>query len=106
MLYNTTTIVTLTRIDYHSCVLLQHWTKLQADEPWPKDRAQHAACCINFGSEDPQLLISGGKDIVGRVLDDAWLLNVNSAKWKEVSGHCILCTQPGSLNSVTRLWQL
>ena len=44
---------------YH---LFQEWTKLEKTEgaPWPVGRDSHAACCLNFGEDDPQLLITGG----------------------------------------------
>ena len=70
---------------YH---LFQEWTKLEKTEgaPWPVGRDSHAACCLNFGEDDPQLLITGGVDDNGNSLQDAWILDVNSGRWREVSG--------------------
>ena len=44
----------------------------------------HAACCINYGEQHPQLLVTGGRDKDGKTLRDAWLLDVDSGTWKEV----------------------
>ena len=30
--------------------------------PWPGERADHAACCLNFGQEHLQILVTGGWD--------------------------------------------
>ena len=71
---------------YH---LFQEWTKLEKPEgaPWPVRRDSHAACCLNFGEDDPQLLVSGGvEDKNGNTLSDAWILDVNAGRWREVSG--------------------
>ena len=50
------------------------------------DRSSHAACCLNFGEEHPQLLVTGGVDKNGNTLGDAWILDVKSGRWREVSG--------------------
>ena len=67
-------------------VAVQNWTKMNkpAGAAWPKKRSDHAACCLNYGQEHPQLLISGGLDNADKTLGDAWLLNVASGTWKEV----------------------
>ncbi len=71
---------------------LQHWTKLQrGGGPWPKGRSSHAACCINYDSDSPLLLISGGIDSDGNTLKDAWLLNINAGSWKEVGWLQCMC---------------
>ena len=79
--------------------MCQHWTKLEKTEgaPWPVGRDSHAACCLNFGEEDPQLLVTGGVDESvkvtggvdnnGNTLSDAWILDVKSRRWREVSDH-------------------
>ena len=54
--------------------------------PWPVERASHAACCLNYGEEHSQLLVTGGKGNYTTTLQDAWILDVNSGRWKEVSG--------------------
>ena len=73
---------------YVLCHLSQQWTKLERAEgaPWPVGRSSHAACCLNYGEEHPQLLITGGVDIYDNTLQDAWILDVNSGRWREVSG--------------------
>ena len=51
-------------------------------------RSSHAACCINYGEDHPQVLVSGGVVFNSHrheALSDLWLLDVDSAKWKEVS---------------------
>ena len=72
----------------HSSHLPQKWTKLERPRgaPWPVDRFYHAACCLNYGEEQPQLLVTGGWDKYGNTLKDAWILDVNSGRWREVSG--------------------
>ena len=71
----------------HGVVIMQHWSKLEhpEGEPWPVGRARHAAVCLGYGGDHPQLLVTGGKDAVRKVLSDAWLLDVKSGKWREVS---------------------
>ena len=81
------------------CVLFhfsQEWTKLERPRgaPWPVERSGHAACCLNYAEECPQLLVTGGLDKNGITLQDAWILDVNSGTWREVSGneHMNVCT--------------
>ena len=68
--------------------LSQEWTKLERPDgaSWPVRRDSHAACCLNYGEEHPQLLVTGGVDNNGTTLSDAWILDVNSRRWREVSG--------------------
>ena len=47
-------------------------------------RSWHAACCLNYGEEHPQLLVSGGVDEDGNTLRDLWVLDVEAGTWKEV----------------------
>ena len=70
------------------CHLSQEWTKLERlrGAPWPVERAGHAACCLNYGEEHPQLLVTGGVDNNGTTLQDAWILDVKSGRWSEVNG--------------------
>ncbi len=53
-------------------------------EPWPVGRSRHAACCLNYGQDHPQLLVHGG---VGNdsTLGDVWILSVDTGKWSEVN---------------------
>ena len=78
-------IIVYINSDAHS-LLLQHFTKLDHSRrgPWPVRRSVHAACCINYGEEHSQLLVSGGRDNDNNTLSDMWLLDVNSRTWKEV----------------------
>ena len=48
-------------------------------------RIHHAACCLNYGEEHPQLLVSGGLDNHRKTLRDLWVLDVEAGTWKEVS---------------------
>ena len=57
------------------------------------ERDLHAACCLNFGDVHPQLLITGGVDKKGKTLSDAWLLDINTRRWREVREveGCVVC---------------
>ena len=65
---------------------MQHWSKVEhpVGEPCPVGRSAHAAVCLGYGGDHPQLLVIGGKDADDHVLGDAWLLDVQSGKWREV----------------------
>ncbi|XP_064393177.1 uncharacterized protein LOC135340747 isoform X2 [Halichondria panicea] len=54
-------------------------------EPWPVRRSRHAACCLNYGQDHPQLLVHGGRDNDTKTLGDMWILDVDTAKWTEVT---------------------
>ena len=54
-------------------------------EPWPVERSQHAACCLNYGQDHPQLLVYGGVDNGSKSLGDMWMLDVDTVQWTEVS---------------------
>ncbi len=54
-------------------------------EPWPVERSVHAACCLNYGQDHPQLLVYGGQDNDVTALGDMWTLNVDTVQWTEVS---------------------
>ena len=71
---------------------MQHWSKLDhhVGEPWPVGRSRHAAVCLDCGGAHPQLLVIGGLDNGGKVLSDAWLLDVQSRKWREVRVQMVL----------------
>ena len=47
-------------------------------------RSLHAACCLSYGEEYPQLLVSGGLDEDDNNLRDLWVLDVEAGTWKEV----------------------
>ena len=63
---------------------MQHWSKREHPEGecWPVGRAYHAAVCLGYGGDHPQLLVTGGALV--KVLSDAWLLDIKSSKWREV----------------------
>ena len=70
-------------------------TKLLATalDPTPQEeRCWHAACCLNYGQQHPQLLVTGGFN--GRVLGDAWILDIDGGKWRKVKRkfRCVYCT--------------
>ena len=67
---------------------LQHWSTLNKSGagPWPEGRSHHAACCLNYGDEYPQLLVTGGLDRQGKPLADIWTLGIKRGSWKKV-GH-------------------
>ena len=48
------------------------------------ERSLHAACCLNYGEEHPQLLVNGGWDKDGNALRDFWVLDVEAETWSEV----------------------
>ena len=76
---------------------LQHWSKLEKAEgaPWPEERCDHAACCLNYDQQHPQLLVTGGVKRTQEILEDAWILDVDRKKWKQVreeySTLCDIC---------------
>lgn len=53
--------------------------------PWPEERARHAACCLNYGKDYPQILLTGGRDRHDKPLTDAWILDVDRKRWRKVS---------------------
>ena len=52
--------------------------------PWPEGRVSHAACCLNYGQQYPQLLVYGGLNIMGKALEDVWILAVERGNWRKV----------------------
>ena len=57
------------------------------------ERFSHAATCLNYKDEHPQLLVTGGVDKDGKALSDAWLLDINTERWREVREveGCVVC---------------
>ena len=55
----------------------------KSGEAWPIGRVEHAACCLGFG-ERPQLLLIGGLYEGNKTLNDIWILDLESMKWREV----------------------
>ena len=48
-------------------------------------RADHATVCLDYGGDRPQLVVTGGCDASENVLNDVWIMDVQSGMWKEVS---------------------
>ena len=80
-------IIELTMCVYQYMYVPQEWTKLErpVEVPWPDERYAHATCCLNYGEERPQLLVTGGWNKNETILNDAWILDVKSGSWKTVS---------------------
>ena len=55
-------------------------------------RCFHIAACLGYGGQHKTVLISGGLGMI--ILDDLWLLDVESGRWEEVSellfSYCVL----------------
>ena len=47
-------------------------------------RKDHAAVSLGYNGDRPQLLVTGGADDNNTVLNDAWMLDLKSGRWKEV----------------------
>lgn len=62
----------------------------KSGEAWPIGRVEHAACCLGFG-ERPQLLLIGGLYEGNKTLNDIWILDLESMKWREVHTLDIFC---------------
>ena len=54
-------------------------------QPHPVGRSYHATVCLGYGGDHPQLLVIGGRDGSKKILNDAWMLEVESGHWREVS---------------------
>ena len=64
--------------------LFGYFKYTREQQPWPFERANHAACCLGFGSEYPHLLVIGGECGDWKGLKDCWLFDVSRRRWKEV----------------------
>ena len=53
------------------------------DDVWPMGRQNHAAICLGYGEDHPQLLVTGGW--YAAALNDTWLLDLKEKIWKEVN---------------------
>ena len=82
---------------YHGIVIIQKITKIKPkskEDKWPKMRlGHHAACCLDFNTKSPQLLISGGRIKHELPPKDIWILNLPAQEWNQV------CTQHTNLNA-------
>ena len=80
----------------HTCIMyrytctipfiLQNWTKVNKSGggPWPEERSTHAAVCLNYGQQYPQLLVTGGRGRQGKRLADVWILDIERGSWRKV----------------------
>ena len=48
------------------------------------ERSLHAATCLGYGGDRPQLLVTGGRDKFNMILNDVWILDLASGRWREV----------------------
>ena len=76
---------------WYLCPPTQEWRKLDCHEPCPVERSCHAAVCIGYGLEHPQLLVIGGWDENLEVLNDCWMLDIMSGNWREVRLQKLRC---------------
>ena len=47
-------------------------------------RIFHAAVCMEYGGDRPQLVIIGGVGAGDKVVNDVWIMDVQSGRWKKV----------------------
>ena len=67
----------------HSVLFMQHFSKMDTQGgSCPEARYSHAAVCLGYGGDHPQLLVTGG--LGNGVLSDVWMLDVQSGRWREV----------------------
>ena len=67
---------------------------ISKEDKWPKMRlGHHAACCLDFNTKNPQLLISGGRIKHELPPKDIWILNLPAQEWNQV------CTRHTNLNA-------
>ncbi len=48
----------------------------------PSPRSSHAAVCLDYNTNNPQLLVIGGLD--DKTLSDVWCLDVQAQSWQQV----------------------
>ena len=72
-------------------MLLQNWRRLNRSEggPWPEEREWHAACCLNYGEQFPQILMTGGLDKQNKSLADVWILDIERENWTKVRRYLV-----------------
>ncbi len=51
--------------------------------PQPSPRGYHAAVCLDYNTNNPQLLVIGGYDGI-KILSDVWSLDVQAQSWQQV----------------------
>ena len=69
----------------------------------PVARSHHAAVCLHYGKDSPQVLITGGLDNGGKALSDLWVLDILSGSFKEVStdGGLFICRSQSAVYLVS-----
>ena len=50
--------------------------------PQPSPRRRHAAVCLDYNTNNPQLLVIGGYD--DKALSDVWCLDIQAQSWQQV----------------------
>ena len=65
---------------------LQHWSKelVSTGGPQPRGRYAHAAVALSS-----QALLSSGGFGGGKELNDCWILDLSTWRWREVGGHSL-----------------
>ena len=59
-------------------------------ELWPVVTiGQHAACCLGFNTEHPQLLVTGGRSNGDTPIEGTWCFDVAKKRWTEVINNII-----------------
>ncbi len=53
--------------------------------PQPSPRSYHAAVCLDYNNNNPQLLIVCGDD--DKTLSDVWCLDVQAQSWQQVRSY-------------------
>ncbi len=53
--------------------------------PQPSPRSRHAAVCLDYNNNSPQLLVAGKHD--GEASSDVWCLNVQTQSWQKVRSY-------------------
>ena len=57
---------------------------MSGGKSWPEKRSFHAACCLNYGQQYPQLLVTGGLNTEDKPLADSWILDIERNHWRNV----------------------
>ena len=88
----------------HGVIFMQNWSKMDkhVGESSPVGRYGHAAVCLNYGEDQPQIFIFGGYD-GGKRLNDGWILDVQSERWRGVSSLLTCCTVCDTFYTLVRI---
>ena len=87
-------------VSSHSVIFMQHWSKLEIQgETCPVGRRAHAAVCLGYGGDHPQLLVTGGEGRNVTILSDIWLLDLKSGRWRKVKvDEHVSATEPHAIS--------